>query len=286
MSDEDIYIDTPKIPSPHSPTVPVPSNKANANVLTGALKRVHPGRTRKKQVHFADTIGRPLTQIEYIQSSSDDELIQSSLLLGSSILLSSSPPLHTKNDLYLPTSMNIEHKPWSFDLTIKSKKQQKQKIYLKRFFCLYRQPNSQNADVYLHQISSSKIKLEYANIPLKWSTNGEQQLIGTLWVMNVAYHKYVSIRYTFNYWLNVYEHEAEYSHHSNDSIDRDQYRFSVNLPKDINRIDFVLRYCVNGEEYWDNNNGNNYTLETEPSCVTSTTISLPHDTDINEMRFY
>jgi len=223
--------------------------------------------------------------VQYIRSSINDESKELSFLLGSS-LLSSSPPSFIKTNLYVPNTSRLEHKPWSFDVALTPNKQTNGTPLPRRFFCLYRQPNSEHPDIYLHEIWKSQIKLEHADIPVKYSSTGEQQLNGTLWVTNASYSKYVSVKYTFNHWLNTYEHEAQYRCHPNDFRNIDQFEFTINLPADVDQIDFVLRYCVNGQEYWDNNEGKNYTLQTESAYTPSTPISLPHDCDFNEMRFY
>ncbi|CAF3477303.1 unnamed protein product [Adineta steineri] len=269
-----------------SPTLTIVShNKVTPNGSTGGLKRTNSTGTTKKNVRFADTVGRELTQVQYINSKLHDETKEFSFLLGSS-LLSSSPPSFTKNNLYIPNTSRLEHKPWSFDVALAPKLSMKETSFPKRFFCLYRQPNSEHPDIYLHEIWKSQIKLEYADIPLKCSLSGIQQLMGTLWVTNASYWKNVTIKYTFNRWLNTYEREAQHRCHSNDYRNIDQFEFFIDIPEDVDRIDFVLRYCVNGQEHWDNNEGKNYTLQTEAAYTPSTIISLPHDCDFNEMRFY
>ena len=271
--------------SPVSPTPPITSNPTSPNTITGGLKRINSVGITKKNVRFADSVGRELAQVQYIHSSNNDESKELSFLLGSS-LLSSSPPSFTKNNLYLSNTSRLEHKPWSFDVALTSNKLTNETPLPRRFSCLYRQPSSEHPDIYLHELWKSQIKLEHADIPIKYSSTGEQQLIGKLWVTNASYWKYVSIKYTFNRWLNTYEREAQHRCHSNDYRNIDQFEFTVDIPADVDRIDFVLRYSVNGQEHWDNNEGKNYTLQADSSYTPQTTISLPHDCDFNEMRFY
>jgi len=221
-------------------------------------------------VRFADSVGRELAQVQYFKSSIDDDLKELAF---------------TKNNLYIPKTYNSEHKPWSFDVALTSKKIHDTPLP-KRFFCLYRQPNSEHPDIYLHEVWKSQIKLEHADIRLKSALTGEQCLYGTIWVTNPSYWKNVTVKYTFNRWLNTYEREAQHRCHSKDFRNIDKFEFSISIPADVDRIDFVLRYCVNGQEHWDNNDGKNYTLQTESAYTPSTTISLPHDCDFNEMRFY
>ncbi|CAF4922435.1 unnamed protein product, partial [Rotaria magnacalcarata] len=73
---------------------------------------------------------------------------------------------------------------------------------------------------------------------------------------------------------------------SNDIRNLDKFEFNIDIPHDVDRVDFVLRYRVNGQEHWDNNSGKNYALETESAYTPKTTISLPHDCSFDEMRFY
>ncbi|CAF1033603.1 unnamed protein product [Adineta ricciae] len=255
--------------SPTPPPSPVSPSNSLTNTLPGGLKRVGSTGATKKMVRFADSVGRQLAQVQYIRSIADDD---------------SKDSLWTKSDLYIPTVLNFEPKPWSFDVAWTSKKLTESHVP-KRFFCLYRQPNSEHPDIYLHEVWKSQIKLEHADIRLKLSATGEQYLHGTAWVTNAGYWKNVTVKYSFNRWLNTYEYDAQHRCHSNDFRNIDQFEFNIDIPQDVDRIDFVLRYQVNGQEHWDNNEGKNYTLETESSSIPQT-ISFPHDCDFNEMRFY
>ena len=216
-------------------------------------------------VRFADSIGQELAQVQYIHSITDEEMFT------------------PKQILYGSKYTDFEPKPWSFDVALNSRPLTDQQK-AKRFFVLYRQPNSEHPDIYLHDVWKNQIKLEHADIRPK--SAGESSLSGTLWVTNASYFKYVTVKYTFNQWMNSYECETQHRCHSNDFRNIDQFEFNIDIPRDVDRIDFVLRYCVNGQEHWDNNDGKNYTLQSEATSTPQTTISLPHDCDFNEMRFY
>ncbi len=269
ISDDTVQFSLPTETPPLSPTVNVPSRLPSPTSLTGGLKRTHSIGTTKKMVRFADSVGRELAQVQYIQLSTDEDGAKELSFL--------------KNNLYVPKSSPFEHKPWSFDVALTSKSDTP---IPRRFFCLFRQPSSEHPDIYLHEIWKSQIKLEHADIRLKSFSTGEQFLYGTCWVTNASYWKNVTVKYSFNRWMNTYEYEARYLCHSNDFRNIDQFEFSIDIPNDVDRIDFVLRYSVNGQEHWDNNEGKNYTLETESASIPPTTISLPRDCDFNEMRFY
>ena len=260
-----VFTPPPSPPSPVSPAATSPTRS------TGSLKRTGSLGTTKKMVRFADSVGRELTQVQYIDSMTNGE---------------SKGSAFARKNLYGSHLSSTDLKPWSFDVAQSSRFMFDQPKP-KRFFCLYRQPNSEHPDIYLHEVWRSQIKLEYADIRVKpSSTSGEQSLQGTLWVTNASYYKHVTVKYTFNHWINTCECEAQYRCHSNDFRNIDQFDFSIDVPSDVDRIDFVLRYCVNGQEHWDNNDGKNYTLQSESASIPQTTISLPHDCDFDEMRFY
>lgn len=90
-------------------------------------------------------------------------------------------------------------------------------------------------------------------------------LVGVVAVANLAFHKQVAARFTFDYWKTVSEVTAEYSHdaqrsHANDGCDR--FSFSIKLADHANleskTMLICIRYTVSGKEYWDNNNSVNY----------------------------
>lgn len=284
LEDQSNRVSNEELSTPlRQPSTPVLTSETTPS---GGLKRAHSSSASKKNVRFADTVGLELTQVQYINVNlNQEESKEFSMMLGSS-LLSSSPPSFSKNSLYLPCQFNLEHKPWSFDVDLPYKQNPIEKPSPRRFFCLFRQPSTEPADIYLHEIWKYQIKLDRAEIPLHQSATGEQYLIGTVWVTNISFLKCVHIKYTFNRWLNTYEHEAQHRRHSNDFRNIDQFEFHIDIPSDVDRIDFVLRYSVDGHEYWDNNDGKNYTLQTENNYAPQTKISLPHDCDFNEMRFY
>jgi hypothetical protein len=96
----------------------------------------------------------------------------------------------------------------------------------------------------------------------------KKSLIGSVSVANLAFHKHVAARFTFDHWRTVSEVVAVYSHdvrrkHAHDGHDR--FTFDIKLDDQANlegRTMFVcIRYNVDGQEHWDNNNGLNYQVE-------------------------
>ncbi|KAF2721666.1 carbohydrate-binding module family 21 protein [Polychaeton citri CBS 116435] len=95
----------------------------------------------------------------------------------------------------------------------------------------------------------------------------KQTLIGTVAVQNISFHKLVVARFTFDWWKTTSEVVAEFHEDprntTNDGCDR--FDFSIKLSDSTNVDDKTLllcmRYNVNGQEFWDNNDGANYHIE-------------------------
>ena len=93
-------------------------------------------------------------------------------------------------------------------------------------------------------------------------------LIGTVAVQNLAFHKLVVTRFTLDYWKTTSEVVAEYSsdvrrRKVNDGLDR--FNFSIRL-EDLANLEsktlfFCVRYNVNGQEFWDNNQDVNFQVD-------------------------
>jgi len=119
-------------------------------------------------------------------------------------------------------------------------------------------------------------------------------LKGTIQVKNLAYHKSVVIRYTLDNWNTSKEAPAVYTSAVTNGtafysdVGLDLFTFTIDMTSQFNAFNnslvshfadhpiimsFAIRYEVNHNTYWDNNNTNNFQLEfvqlpvTEP-CVT------------------
>ncbi|CAL5868107.1 uncharacterized protein PFLUO_LOCUS2331 [Penicillium psychrofluorescens] len=93
-------------------------------------------------------------------------------------------------------------------------------------------------------------------------------LIGTVAVSNLAFHKQVAARFTFDHWRTVSEMSASFCHdvrrkHTQDGYDR--FTFDIKLNDQTNleckTMSVCVRYSVNGQEFWDNNNAMNYQVD-------------------------
>ena len=101
--------------------------------------------------------------------------------------------------------------------------------------------------------------LEKNNICLVDTKLNERSVTGFIMVNNLAYHKSVTVRHTFDNWGTVFNTPAYYIL-SSDEGRKDKFGFNLTFPPDRMELSFALQYVVNGQEYWDNNHGNNYRI--------------------------
>jgi hypothetical protein len=95
-----------------------------------------------------------------------------------------------------------------------------------------------------------------------------KNLVGSVSVANLAFQKTVVARFTLDYWKTTSEVIAEYNHearHLKHSDGRDRFNFNIKLA-DVANLEtktmfFCVKYAVNGEEYWDNNNSTNFQVD-------------------------
>ncbi|KAK3295246.1 putative phosphatase regulatory subunit-domain-containing protein [Chaetomium fimeti] len=101
-----------------------------------------------------------------------------------------------------------------------------------------------------------------------WLSNDQKSLIGSIAVANLAFQKLVACRFTLDYWKTTSEIAAEYVCEVR-GIDtpytQDRFNFTIKL-SDLANLEaktlyFCIRYTVNGQEHWDNNNGTNFQVD-------------------------
>jgi len=95
-----------------------------------------------------------------------------------------------------------------------------------------------------------------------------KNLVGCVAVANLAFNKYVVARFTLDYWKTTSEVVAEFNNdvrqpkHS-DGFDR--FNFNIKIADQANleakTMFFCVKYSVNGQEYWDNNNATNFQVD-------------------------
>lgn len=114
--------------------------------------------------------------------------------------------------------------------------------------------------------------IERSDLPVKtekvYLSEDNKILIGAVAVKNLAFHKQVMARYTLDYWKTTSEVVAEFNNDvrkkkTNDGYDR--FAFSIKLEDQANlenkTMFFCIRYNVNGQNFWDNNNSLNYQID-------------------------
>jgi hypothetical protein len=101
-----------------------------------------------------------------------------------------------------------------------------------------------------------------------WLSQDQKSMMGSVAVSNLSFHKTVVCRFTLDYWKTTSEVVAEFSHEIRPKVTRvsqDRFTFSIKLSDTTNletkTLYFCVRYNVNGQEYWDSNNSNNFQVD-------------------------
>ncbi|CAO3588915.1 unnamed protein product [Absidia cylindrospora] len=113
-------------------------------------------------------------------------------------------------------------------------------------------------------LATSTIKMEQVMLA---QDNG-YVLKGRCRVVNLAYEKQVVVRYSFDQWQTCQEHIAVYREPiiaSTASTPWDRFTFEITVPHHDETTtlacSMALKYQVNGQTWWDNNDGMNYPLQ-------------------------
>ncbi|KAG8217184.1 putative phosphatase regulatory subunit-domain-containing protein [Butyriboletus roseoflavus] len=112
----------------------------------------------------------------------------------------------------------------------------------------------------------------------------QRTITGSVRVRNIAYEKWLAVRFTLDCWQTTSEVTARYDKSIEDDT-FDVFTFAFRLHDIWSRIEektilFALRYTVAGQEYWDNNAGKNYHIKfvlappSEPSSAVDNETSL------------
>jgi len=98
-------------------------------------------------------------------------------------------------------------------------------------------------------------------------SSDNKTLVGSVAVANLAFHKHVVVRFTLDYWKTTSEVVAEYNHDIRQPKREgyDRFNFNIKLADQANleakTMFFCVKYAVNGQEYWDNNNSTNFQID-------------------------
>ncbi|USB32658.1 carbohydrate-binding protein [Paenibacillus sp. YPG26] len=119
--------------------------------------------------------------------------------------------------------------------------------------------NGQNYSITRFNLSSTI--LGKPNVLLASSSIYDNTFTGNVFVKNIAYNKTVKIVYTTDNWATTKEGYATYSRPANTEETVQDWQFSFNnIGSNVSQIKYAISYTVNGQTYWDNNYGQNYTV--------------------------
>uniref|UniRef100_A0A8C3MHW4 Uncharacterized protein n=1 Tax=Geospiza parvula TaxID=87175 RepID=A0A8C3MHW4_GEOPR len=211
-----------------------------------AVQCQEPG-CRMSRVRFADALGLELTQVKVFQTGEDPSI-----------------PLHVLSRLSINSDL------WYSSLNLEFTMQCLVPDFQQPADCVDFSSRLQEQQVCLERVSSSDLGLS-----------------GTIQVRNVAFEKQVSVRYTFNQWESIHEVCARWKCSIPEKNGQDQvdvFTFFLPVPPFLlhlsTLVQFAARYQVNGQEYWDNNRGKNYTLR----CRTHP-LKLPRECEESWIHF-
>lgn len=116
-----------------------------------------------------------------------------------------------------------------------------------------------------------RARLAKGMVTLETCSVSNHGLQGTVRVRNVSFQKDVRARVTFDSWQSYQDVACAYLHNRFGGPETDVFEFDIALPKVLDakrKIEFCLFYLPGGhtEPFWDNNNGQNYTVAV---CVSS-----------------
>ena len=130
-------------------------------------------------------------------------------------------------------------------------------------------PPSFNWEIRLTKFPHNPLRGLTAPVKLErvYLSTDTKTLIGAVAVRNLAFHKLVVVRFTLDYWKTTSEVVAEYNNDVRKKLHQDgfdRFTFSIKLEDQANlenkTMFFCVRYNVNGQDYWDNNNDLNYQI--------------------------
>ncbi|CAD6197933.1 unnamed protein product [Caenorhabditis auriculariae] len=199
-----------------------------AKTLPSALRRSR-SKQSEKRVRFADTLGLDLEKLQYFVKEENPAL---------------SFAARTIAPLELPPSFLGEGSS-----QLISSASSACRLVLSNFN--YRSEHEYNDKTRLARVCVVALRASGSTV------------VGQVNLLNVAFDKTVTIRYTTNKWETQEEVVAGFSHRMFGTEDIDAFNFSIVLPNKLKagRCEFCVQYAVSGEQFWDNNDGANYVVD-------------------------
>lgn len=103
-------------------------------------------------------------------------------------------------------------------------------------------------------------RLQAQRICLERADAGPLGVAGSARVLDLAYEKRVSVRWSADGWRSLRESPASYAGPAPSPPRADRFAFRLPAPPVGGTLLFALRYRVTGREFWDNNGGRDYAL--------------------------
>ena len=119
-----------------------------------------------------------------------------------------------------------------------------------KYFLLFPLP-SRNYPAFMNQLWTQKVCLENAFIT-------DDNVTGTIKVINLAFQKKVQVKITYDSWKNHSYVSAHY--HATDTWQIDSFTFQFFIPQRTRNVKFCIKYETNSQEFWDNNDGVDYCI--------------------------
>lgn len=108
------------------------------------------------------------------------------------------------------------------------------------------------------RLEDNNVSLE--NVIVK---NTENEFTGTVKVKNICFEKSVVIRSTTNNWIDHEDTNCSFVDNNTSpavTIIYDTFSFKISLPNDKDTLQFCVCFKSPQGEFWDNNEGKNYTI--------------------------
>lgn len=143
----------------------------------------------------------------------------------------------------------------------------------------FRQPASAYLE-FRQKVEEHNVSLE--NVIIKET---EHLIVGTVKVKNVSFHKEVIVRSSCDGWKTKEDTYCTYTVVGSGAASvyavHDTFSFKLTLPPKSRRIEFCVCYRCDMGEFWDNNDGHNYSLTNRVMPRQETSIFFPPHSAFN-----
>ncbi|MEE6513638.1 hypothetical protein FKM82_021380 [Ascaphus truei] len=112
-----------------------------------------------------------------------------------------------------------------------------------------------------------RTRLERELVSLEQCTVQGSAVVGTVRVRNIGYEKSVTLRASFDGWRTHCDLPCSYLRDPQGGGQTDAFSFRLVVPAGTERAQFCVCFRCEGQDHWDNNEGQNYTLCKEAEQV-------------------